>query len=122
MARKGVGNFDSDTASDYASDLVERLTIEVERAFATPGSIDPDEYYGEMIPAIVEIISVLHRLSGTAAIPSPDVVNRWKTQFLLARDKTLAHADSAGDKRRSVINNTFDELLRHSHAVHEDSN
>ena len=120
MARSGAGNFDSDTASDYVGDLVERLVKEVEQALSNPHSIEPDEYYGEVVPCIVEIIAALHQVSGVAAIPPPEVIAGWRSRFLAAREQALSETWNANDPRNKTIRATFDKLQDLSQIVHED--
>jgi hypothetical protein len=120
MARSGSGNFDSDAASDYIGDLVERLVQEVKQALSNPNSIEPDEYYGDVLPGIVEIIAALHQLSGTATIPPPEVIAEWRSRFLAAREQALRETWNADDPRNKTIRGTFDKLQELSRIVHED--
>jgi hypothetical protein len=120
MARSGAGNFDSDAASDYVGDLVERLAQEVEQALSNPSSLEPDEYYGEVLPGIVEIIAALHQLSGTTAIPPPDVVASWRTRFLAVREKAVGGTLDDTDPRTNAIRRVFDRLQELSRKVDED--
>jgi hypothetical protein len=118
----GSSNFDSDAASDYVGDLVEHLVKEVEQALARPHSIEPDEYYGNVLPCIVEIIAALHQLSGVAAIPPPNVLAGWRSQFLAVRARALGGASEARDPRREAIRSAFDKLQELSRILHEDLN
>jgi hypothetical protein len=120
MGRSGTGNFDSDAASDYVGDLVERLVKEVEQALSKPHSITPDEYYGEVLPCIVEIIAALNQLSGTASIPPPETVASWKSRFLAARASAFGGALNDAEPRTSAIRNAFDRLHEISRIIHED--
>jgi hypothetical protein len=122
MSRSGSSNFDSDAASDYVGDLVQRLVKEVEQALARPTSTEPDEYYGNVLPCIVEIIAALHQLSGTAALPPPEVIADWRSKFLAVRNRALGGASAAIDPRRRAIRGAFDKLQELSRIVHEDLN
>jgi hypothetical protein len=120
MGKSGTSNFDSDAASDYVGDLVERLVKEIEQALAKPHSIAPDEYYGEVLPCIVEIIAALHQLSGTASIPPPETVAGWKSRFLAARTSAFGVVLDDTELRTSAIRNAFDRLHEMSRIVHEE--
>jgi hypothetical protein len=65
---------------DFVACLVQQLVEQVQNAVAKPINIEPDEYYGEVVPCFVDILAVLHELTGTAAIPPPEVVAEWKNR------------------------------------------
>lgn len=120
MARSGPGNFESDATSDYIGDLVERLVAEVEQALSKPECLAPDEYYGEVLPCIVEIIAALHQLSGTATIPPPEVVAGWRSKFLAARARAFGEVLNETGSRTKAIRNAFERLQELSQIVYED--
>src|SRR5262249_17174459 len=72
----------SGTAADFTGGLVAALVAQVASAVTDPRSMEPDEYYGEVVPAIVEIVGTRHELPGTASIPRPEVVAEWKARFM----------------------------------------
>jgi len=120
MARSGNGNFDSDASADYIGDLVERLVKEVEQALENPKSIEPDEYYGMVLPCIVEILAALNQLSGTASIPSPEVIACWKSKFLSVRKRACGGILQADDPRHKAIRSAFEKLQKQAQKVHAD--
>jgi hypothetical protein len=115
MGRGGSGNFDSDTAADFAGGLVKGLVALVASAVADPTAIEPDEYDGEVVPAIVDIVATLHELTGTASIPKPDVVAEWRARFMEvweAKIDGLSASPQHKKARRAVLKKTFDRLER----------
>ncbi|MFH0176943.1 DUF4259 domain-containing protein [Streptomyces cacaoi] len=57
MGDWGTGNFDNDTAADHLSILTNRLITEVADAMADdPADIEPDEYWGVVVPANPRIV------------------------------------------------------------------
>jgi hypothetical protein len=119
MGRSGSGNFDSDAAGDYVGELVARLVGEVEQAVTKPQSIEPDEYYGEIVPCIIEILAAVQRRCSTAAIPSPETIASWKLQFLAVRARSFGGKLPENDPRSKAISAAFDDLQQLSRQVHE---
>jgi hypothetical protein len=115
MGRGGSGNFDSDTAADFAGNLVTDLVAKVTSAVGDPSSLEPDAYYGEVVPAIIDIVADLHELTGTASIPRPEVVAEWRAKFMEVWDahiKDLSPSPQHRRARRVVLQRTFDRLER----------
>jgi hypothetical protein len=115
MGRGGSGNFDSDTAADFAGDLVKGLVAHVTSAIANPSSLEPDEYYGEVVPAIIDIVATLHQLTGTASIPRPEEVAEWRAKFMEAWEAHITGLSPSPQhraRRRIVLQRTFDRLER----------
>ncbi len=124
MSRGRGGNFRSDTAADFVAGLVEELVAQVVSAVARPTSIEPDEYYGEVVPAIIEIVATLHELTGTASLPKPEVVAKWKLEYMKvweARIDGLSPSPQYKKARREVLNRTFDRLEQLSSDLFEKS-
>jgi hypothetical protein len=115
MGRGGSGNFDSDTAADFAGDLVADLVAKVASAVADPSSLEPDEYYGEVVPAIIDIVATLHQLTGSASIPRPEVVAEWRAKFMEVWEAHITGLSPSPQHRRArrvVLQRTFDKLER----------
>jgi len=115
MARGGSGNFESDTAMHFVGSLLGELVAKVQDAVAEPSRLEPDEYYGEVVPCIVDVIATLHELTGCASIPRPEVVEDWRTKFMEVWE---AHIDGLGASpqhkkaRRAVLKKSFEWLER----------
>jgi hypothetical protein len=117
----GAGNFNSDCAMDFVGGLVDKFVQEVDYASGDPGRMEPDEYHGDIMPCLVAIISSLHELTGTAAIPKPGIVADWKRKYMKVWEEyidKLQPAPGYKDQRRSVLLETFDRLETQSRSVH----
>jgi hypothetical protein len=84
----GPGNFDSDDAVDYLSEVIRSFVDTVEQWFAQGRASLDDQGEGRLMPT-VEMITVLCDWcrGGPPAIrvvapPSPGVVRRWKQRYL----------------------------------------
>src|SRR5262249_32718274 len=120
MGRGGDQNFDCDAAMDFVACLVDQLVEQVQNAVAKPSSIEPDEYYGEVVPCTVDILPALHELSGTAAIPPPEVVADWKKKYMEVWEATINAMGSSEEHkraRRATLRKSFDKLGRLSRKV-----
>jgi hypothetical protein len=111
----GSGNFESDTASDHLSMVVDRLVTEVAEAMAgDPVAIEPDEFWGVAVPCNLELLHVLAQ-AGYAAdyLPEAGVVEEWKKTFMEVWEQTIDDLEPSPVfkvERRSVLNRTFDQL------------
>jgi hypothetical protein len=106
---------------DFVAGLVGKFVQEVEYAAAEPSRMETDEYHGDIMPCLVALISALHDLTGTAAIPEPAVVARWKSRYMAVWERYidwLAPVRGFQEERRSVLLETFDKLERQSREVH----
>ncbi|MFB7123334.1 DUF4259 domain-containing protein [Kitasatospora sp. NPDC056273] len=115
MGTWGSGNFESDTALDHLSVLIDRLVTEVAEAMAgDPVELEPDEYWGVAVPCNLELLHVMARAGhGVHQLPETDVITGWKTAFMAVWERTVDDLEpSPGykDERRSVLNRTFDQL------------
>jgi hypothetical protein len=122
MGRWGAGNFANDCALDFVAGLVDKFVQEVAGAVAEPTRLEPDEYYGDIVPCLVTLISSLLEITGTAAIPVPDVVGRWKSTYMAVWEGYIDKVRLArGNKeeRRAVLLETFDTLERQSREIHK---
>jgi hypothetical protein len=120
MGRGGDGNFDCDTAMDFVARLVDQLVEQVQNGVAKPSNMEPDEYYGEVVPCIVDILAALHELTGTAAIPRPEVVAEWKKKYMEVWEATidaLGGSEKHKRARRAALRMSFDKLGRLSRKV-----
>lgn len=115
MGTWGSGNFDSDTARDHLSIVIDRLVDEVAEAMAgDPVAIEPDEYWGVAVPCHVELLDVLTRAGYTSdRTLHPAVVAEWKQHFMAVWEQTIDGLEPAPgyrEERRSVLVKTFDRL------------
>lgn len=78
------GNFESDTAAEHLSFVIDRLVAEVAEAMAgDPVAIEPDEYWGAAVPCHLELLYVLAQAGYASDHPlHPDVVEEWKKHFM----------------------------------------
>lgn len=115
----GPGNFDSDDAVDYLSEVIRDFVDTVEQWFAQGRASLDDQGEGRLMPT-VEMISVLCDWcrGGPPAIrvvapPRPGVVQRWKQRYLEIYDAqidALLPREGFAPERRAHIVRTFDRL------------
>ncbi|WP_018350335.1 DUF4259 domain-containing protein [Longispora albida] len=115
MGTWGSGNFDSDTAADHLSELVERLLGEVEAAMAgDPAGLEPDEYWGVAVPCNLELLCLLAERGHVGVnLPEPATITGWQETFLAVWDATIDGLEPKPDyrqERRKVLVATFDRL------------
>ncbi|MDX3131063.1 DUF4259 domain-containing protein [Streptomyces europaeiscabiei] len=115
MGDWGTGNFENDTAADHLSILTDRLITEV--ADAMTGDlveIEPDEYWGVVVPANLELLSLLARQGYVgASLPEAEEVEEWKKTYMAVWEgciDDLTPSSGYKDERRTVLIRTFDEL------------
>ena len=113
MGTWGAGNFQNDCAMDFVGRLVDRFVQEVEYAAAEPGRMEPDEYHGDIMPCLLAILSSLHELTGTAAIPRPDVVAGWKAKYMAVWEGYIDQLDP-----KPELLETFDRLEQQARRIH----
>jgi hypothetical protein len=118
MGTWGPGNFDSDEAVDYLSEVVRGFVDTVEQLFTQGRASLDDRGEGRLMPT-VEMVSVLCDWCGDAsairvvAPPRPEVVRRWKQQYLEIYDEQidgLLPSEGFAPERRAHIVRTFDRL------------
>lgn len=115
MGTWGSGNFDSDTAADHLSILTARLVREVEDAMAgDPVELEPDEYWGVVVPCNLEILQVLanQRWVGVE-LPKAATVQAWKSTYLAVWDANIDELEPTPEhktQRRTALERTFDQL------------
>ncbi|MER5641258.1 DUF4259 domain-containing protein [Kitasatospora sp. NPDC002227] len=115
MGTWGSGNFESDTALDHLSTVVDRLVTEIAEAMAgDPVELEPDEYWGVAVPCNLELLHALARAGyGGADLPKAQVVKGWQRTFMAVWERTIDGLEpSPGfkEERRAVLNRTFDQL------------
>ncbi|TXS48810.1 DUF4259 domain-containing protein [Streptomyces sp. t39] len=115
MGTWGSGNFESDTALDHLSAVVDRLVTEVAEAMAgDPVVVEPDEYWGVAVPCNLELLRVLAQAGyAHGNLPEAGVVEEWKRAFMDVWERTIDGLEPTPgfkEDRRSVLNRTFDEL------------
>src|SRR5688500_16506358 len=84
--------FSGSGAMDFMGNLVGDLVAQMEYAVAEPAHLEPDEYYGQVVPCIVALLAELHVLTGTGAIPGPAVVASWKVRYMAVWEAHVARA------------------------------
>ncbi|MFB7907693.1 DUF4259 domain-containing protein [Kitasatospora sp. NPDC056076] len=115
MGTWGSGNFESDTALDHLSSVVDGLVTEIAEALdGDPVEIEPDEYWGVAVPCNLELLHTL-AVAGYAfeGLPEAGVVEDWKRTFLAVWERTvdgLEPSPEFKEERRTVLNRTFDQL------------
>ena len=121
MGTWGPGNFDSDDAVDYLSEIIRGFVDTVEQLFAQGRASLDDQGEGRLMPT-VETIGVLCDWcqGGPPAIrvvapPGPGVVRRWRHRYLEMYDEEidgllLLGKEQFGPERRAHIVRTFDRL------------
>ncbi|GIF80288.1 DUF4259 domain-containing protein [Catellatospora bangladeshensis] len=115
MGTWGSGNFESDTALDHLSIVVDRLVAEVAEAMADdPVTIEPDEYWGVAVPCNLELLHVLVQAGyASGSLPEAGVVEAWKETFMAVWERTIDDLEPSPafkQERRAVLNRTFDRL------------
>lgn len=115
MGSWGSGNFESDTALDHLSMVVDRLVTEVAEAMAgDPVEIEPDEFWGVAVPCNLELLHVLAQAGyASASLPEAGMVKLWKEAFMAVWEGTIDDLEpSPGfkEERRAVLHRTFDQL------------
>ena len=116
MGTWAEGNFDNDGALDYLGDIINQFTTNIEDLFKSGTSAGLDECgESELMPS-VEIISILcEKCNGVP--PKEKVLERWKKKYLEIYDSQIDGLSPKADykqKRRKVIEETFNKLLEQS--------
>ncbi|MEO7720119.1 MAG: DUF4259 domain-containing protein [Capsulimonas sp.] len=112
MGTWGAGNFDSDSALDYISSVVDDLEGKIEDLLTDEerSALD-EEGEGVLVPSVA-ILSALHE-TVQAPTPEPANVARWRTQYLAIYDAQIDGLEPDAEykvERRQVIQDTFDKL------------
>lgn len=116
MGTWGSGNFDGDTAADHLVVVTGGLVDEVEkRMTGEPVELEPDEYWGNAVPANVELLCLIADQGWVGAVlPPVATAERWKTTFLAVWDATIDGLEPTAEfkaERRAVLVATFDRLV-----------
>jgi hypothetical protein len=115
MGTWGSGNFDSDTAADHLSEVMEGLIEDVTQEMAKgPSNIEPDEYWGVAVPCNLELLCLLAKQKWVGVeLPEAETIAKWKATYLAVWDAKIDELGPKPDyktKRRAVLVATFDEL------------
>jgi hypothetical protein len=115
MGTWGTGNFSSDTAADFLGELTGRAISEIaETMAADPVVLEPDEYWGVVVPCLVELLCLVGEQKHVGVrLPGADTVAGWKAHFLGVYDATIDGLDPEPgfkEARRRVLADTFDRL------------
>jgi hypothetical protein len=127
MGTWGPGNFENDCAADHLYRVCGPLLKEVVEAMKDPSSLEPDELYGDLVPANLEIIACLSEHLGRhergeiqdflypCVLPPPETVAEWKKKYLAVWDTCidgLAPDPDYKRQRREILVATFDRVER----------
>ncbi|WP_052852481.1 DUF4259 domain-containing protein [Streptomyces avicenniae] len=117
MGTWGSGNFDNDTAGEYLAGVVGRLVDEVAEAMAgDPVGIEPDEYWGVVVPCNVELLTALADAGhGAGSLPTPAVVEEWRRAYIDVWERTIDELEPTPGhraERRAILDRTFEGLAR----------
>ncbi|MFD4144586.1 DUF4259 domain-containing protein [Streptomyces sp. NPDC058572] len=115
MGTWGSGNFQNDTAADYLAGVIKRLVTEVTDALAgDPVILEPDEFWGAVVPCNVELLYVLASSGYTPGVyPKTQEVKEWKEAFMSVWERTIDNLQPVPgfkEERRAVLHRTFDQL------------
>ena len=130
MGTWGSGNFDDDTAADYLLDLCGALVTGIEETVKNETLMEPDEPSSALMMCNVEILATLAeniRSSDDSPLsnalfpniaPDPETVSNWKAAYLRVWDGYIDELEPKPgykEKRRRVIETTFDRLIEAGH-------
>ena len=127
MGTWGPGNFENDCAADHLYRVCGPLLKEVVEAMKDPSSLEPDELYGDLVPANLEIIACLSEHLGRyergpiedflypCVLPPPETVAEWQRKYLAVWDACIDGLSPDPDykrQRREVLVATFERVER----------
>jgi hypothetical protein len=112
MGTWGAGNFDSDNALDYMSEVEEELIDKIEARLADEEGFDISEDGDGVVMPTLEMLSVLHEHC-RLGLPEVDTVRDWKERYLAFFDDQIDGYDPQPgykEARRTMIEATFMKL------------
>ncbi|MBD2766876.1 DUF4259 domain-containing protein [Hymenobacter sp. BT664] len=112
MGTWGSGNFDSDDALDYLSDIANPLVEKLMEVVENPELADADEESNHCMAA-VEILTMLSQYYSDTRL-NPQFVADCRRTVLTQWDETIDELDPDPDykvARRQVMEQSFDKLL-----------
>jgi Domain of unknown function (DUF4259) len=115
MGTWGTGNFDSDGASDFIFEQIDRFVALINEIFADEEyrfRLDEDAE-AELMPSVEILILLCEHCSGV--LPEGLDISAWKQRYLEMYDAQadgLAPVPGFKEERRAVIEKTFDRLLQ----------
>ncbi|HVS38791.1 MAG TPA: hypothetical protein VMS17_24760 [Gemmataceae bacterium] len=118
----GAGNFDGDLPRDFLADLVSRWEQLIEALLAGRTPEEAADYQSDFrldtweacVMPVVEIILVAAERLEPDYLPSPETVERWRSQYLGLYDREARRWDAGPEheaERRGVVESTFGRLL-----------
>ena len=113
MGTWAAGNFSNDGALDYVGDLIDQLTKNRCRLLQNDNADLDEGGESELMPSVA-IIKILSEQCG-AAPPKPEVIEKWRSQYLEIYDDQIDGLDPIPDfkaERRKVIDETFTGLIQ----------
>jgi len=113
MGTWAAGNFSNDGSLDFVGDLIDQLTKTVVACFKNDNTDLDEGGESELMPSVA-IIKILSEQCG-AAPPKPEVIEKWRSQYLEIYDDQIDRLDPNPDykvERRKIIDETFTGLIQ----------
>ena len=111
------GNFDNDTALDWLGEVAGKLLHEIAEAMNSPESLEAGEWDSDTVPCKAELLCVMSENGMRPNWPEASVLEQWKNIYLSAWESSIDDLDPDADykiKRRTVLEETFDRMLRNA--------
>jgi len=115
MGTWGAGNFDSDGASDFIFEQIDRYVALINEIFADEESrfrLDEDAET-ELMPSVEILLLMCEHCNGV--LPKGLDISAWKQRYLEMYDAQIDGLEPVvgfKEERRAVIEQAFDRLLR----------
>ncbi|OYP37138.1 DUF4259 domain-containing protein [Rhodopirellula sp. MGV] len=120
MGTWDAGVFDNDSALDHVCEFTSKMIQEIDDAVSDPSELECDEYWGDAMPAHIEMLLCLHR-DTHGLLPKPDKAVHWRDTYLRVWDGYIDNLDPKPEyktKRREVLVSLFDRLNAAANAAH----
>lgn len=116
MGAWGEGNFDNDAAGDFLDHIILQLKENIVTSLSIEdiGSFDLDEHGDAQVMASIDILVTLCTKYKTSTPVEARIIEQWKLKYLKIYDEVIdlyGAKEPYKQKRRAVIENTFDQLL-----------
>lgn len=114
MGTWGSGNFENDTAGDFFLSLIDKMTGDIRERIDTPPESAGNRGWSDIVPCLVEIITVLGRQDFHCLCLDPEEIKKWKRIFMQRWAETVADTFFEEDHRREreqILGDTFDKLI-----------
>ncbi len=113
MGTWDAGVFDNDCALDHVCEFTGKMIQDIDEAVADPSELECDEYWGDAMPAHVEMLLLLHR-DAHGLLPPQEKAEHWRDTYMNVWDSYIDELDPDPDykiKRRQVLTSLFDRLI-----------